>query len=140
MEWWIWIVLALVLFGAEAVTPGGFVVVFFGVGALAAGVLAWAEAVPSLWAQGLTFSIVACLSLVFFRGRLLSLLKPPPPRVDSLVGEVGILLDDVAPGDVGKVELRGTAWNARTNGPALARGQRCQVERVEGLTLWVVVD
>jgi len=44
----------------------------------------------------------------------------------------------VAPGGVGKAEMRGTPWTARTNGgAALSPGQRCRVERVEGLTLWL---
>jgi membrane protein implicated in regulation of membrane protease activity len=37
---------------------------------------------------------------------------------------------------VGKAELRGTPWEARSaTGGALAKGQRCRVERVEGLML-----
>lgn len=140
MDWWVWVVLALVLLGAEAVTPGGFVVLFFGIGALAAGLLAAVQTTPSLLLQALTFSIVACVSLVLFRGRLLASLKPPPTRVDTLVGEVGTLLDDLAVDAVGKIELRGTAWSARSAGPALRRGQRCRVERVDGLTLWIGAD
>jgi membrane protein implicated in regulation of membrane protease activity len=58
--------------------------------------------------------------------------------VDSLVGETALVLDDIPASGFGKVELRGTAWNARNGGSAsLSRGQRCTVERVEGLSLWV---
>jgi membrane protein implicated in regulation of membrane protease activity len=35
MEWWIWILLGLVLLLGEIVTPGGFYILFFGVGAVA---------------------------------------------------------------------------------------------------------
>ena len=39
---------------------------------------------------------------------------------------------------LGKAELRGTSWSARNRGAAaLARGQRCVVEKVDGLMLWV---
>jgi inner membrane protein len=39
---------------------------------------------------------------------------------------------------VGKAEMRGTAWNTRNIGDQpLARGQRCRVERVEGLMIFV---
>jgi regulator of protease activity HflC (stomatin/prohibitin superfamily) len=34
MGWWIWIVLGLVLLLGELVTPGGFYILFFGVGAI----------------------------------------------------------------------------------------------------------
>ena len=48
------------------------------------------------------------------------------------------MIEAVAPGGLGKAELRGTQWAARTSGSAtLPPGQRCRVERVEGLTLWV---
>ena len=48
------------------------------------------------------------------------------------------MLEDVPPGGVGRAELRGTTWSARgTDGSALARGTRCRVERVDGLTLWL---
>ncbi len=59
-------------------------------------------------------------------------------RVDRFEDEAAVVLEEVAPGGVGKAELRGTSWSARTAGAAaLARGQRCRVERVEGLTLWL---
>jgi membrane protein implicated in regulation of membrane protease activity len=42
---------------------------------------------------------------------------------------------------VGKVELRGTTWTAHNDGPVpLARGQRCRVTRVDGLTLGIVAE
>jgi membrane protein implicated in regulation of membrane protease activity len=34
--------------------------------------------------------------------------------------------------------MRGSSWSARTVGAeALKPGQRCRVEKVEGLTLWL---
>jgi membrane protein implicated in regulation of membrane protease activity len=34
--------------------------------------------------------------------------------------------------------MRGTSWSARNIGEkSLARGERCKVERVEGLTIYV---
>ena len=53
-------------------------------------------------------------------------------------GERALVTEDVAPGGVGKAEMRGASWTARTAGAVvLARGYRCIVERVEGLTLWL---
>jgi membrane protein implicated in regulation of membrane protease activity len=58
--------------------------------------------------------------------------------VDRLEGEAAVVTEDVAPGGVGKAELRGASWTARTSGAStLERGRRCRVERVEGLTLWL---
>jgi membrane protein implicated in regulation of membrane protease activity len=42
---------------------------------------------------------------------------------------------------VGTAELRGTSWTARNIGPApLANGQRCKVQRVDGLMLYVKAE
>jgi len=35
--------------------------------------------------------------------------------VDSLVGEAATVIDSIEAGGFGKVELRGTAWNARNS-------------------------
>ena len=45
---------------------------------------------------------------------------------------------EIGAGGYGKVELRGTTWNARNAGETpVAADQACRVERVEGLTLWI---
>ena len=56
--------------------------------------------------------------------------------VDSLVGEVAVPLEDLAPGAVGKAELRGSAWTAKNvDARPLARGERSIVAQVDGLVL-----
>jgi membrane protein implicated in regulation of membrane protease activity len=63
------------------------------------------------------------------------------PEVDTLVGETAVVLEPVPEGGVGKAELRGTSWSARSvEGTALAAGKRCRVQRVDGLTLWIQAD
>jgi len=143
MSWWTWVLLALVLFGLEALTPGGFFVLFFGCGALVVGILASMGLTSSGWLQWLLFSVISIGSLVLFRNRLLEALDAgsDPGPVDSLIGELTVLLEDLSPGGIGKAELRGTTWNVRSvETGRLARGQRCRVDRVEGLTLWVRTD
>ena len=63
---------------------------------------------------------------------------PEGGEVDSLVGETAVVMEEIPAGAIGKVELRGSSWSARNiSGQALARRERCKVERVEGLMLWV---
>ena len=58
------------------------------------------------------------------------------PTVDSMVGESAILLEDLAPGGIGKAELHGTTWTVHNAGQApVKKNQRCKVERVDGLDL-----
>jgi membrane protein implicated in regulation of membrane protease activity len=140
MLWWHWMFAGLALLGAELVTPGGFYILFFGLSALVVGTaIGLGLAIPD-WAQWLLFSVLAVFSLVLFRGRLRSVMKrgAPTADIDSLIGEQAVALEPITAGAIGKVELRGSAWNAKNSGAAeLAKGQRCRVERVEGLTLWV---
>jgi hypothetical protein len=144
MIWWYWMLVGLVLLGAEMVTPGGFYILFFGLAALAVGTLAGLGLVQSEWLQWLLFSGLAVLSLLVFRGPLLAWIKTQEvetPAVDSMGGETAIPIEDLVPGGTGKAELRGTTWTAHNAGTALLKkNQRCKVERVEGLTLWITAE
>ena len=139
MEWWIWLLLGLLLLFAELVTPGGFYIIFFGIGAIVVGILARFQAARPTWFQFILFSIVSVLSLWLFREKLLQLTRARSSHgVDNLVGETAVLLEDISMNGIGKAEMRGTSWNTRNvDDKPLARGQRCRVERVEGLTLFV---
>jgi membrane protein implicated in regulation of membrane protease activity len=139
MDWWIWILLGLVLLLAELVTPGGFYILFFGLGGIAVGLLSVFEAAGPSWFHIVLFSIISVFSLWFFREKLLELTRGPSmDRVDTYIGETAVVLDDISVNGIGKAEMRGTPWNTRNvSGRPLARGERCKVERVEGLTIFV---
>lgn len=142
MDWWLWILIGLALLGAEALTPGGLVMLFFGIGAIAAGAVAAAVPAGGIVVEGITFSIVSIVSLLAFRSPLLKYLSPTDGRaVDAIEGEYAVLLDDLPPGGIAKAELRGASWSARSaSDKPIARGRRCRVERIEGLTLWIEAE
>jgi membrane protein implicated in regulation of membrane protease activity len=143
LDWWLWVLLGLALLGVELFTPGGFFLLFFGVAALVVGglrVTALGAAFGgSLTAQVLLFTALSAAGIVLFRRALVARFgRSDPVEVDSLVGARAVALETLPPGEPGKVELRGTPWSARNSGMVeVGRGQRCTVERVEGLTLWV---
>jgi membrane protein implicated in regulation of membrane protease activity len=139
MTWWVWLLVGLGLLGFEVLTPGGFFMLFFGLAALVVGALAGSGLTGPVWLQWLLFSMLSVGSLLVFRRPLLAWLQSPEAKaVTSLVGDVAVLLADLPPGTVGKAELRGTAWSVRHDSPeTLARGRRCRVDRVDGLTLHV---
>ena len=64
MDWWLWLAGGLALVVAELATPSGFFIIFFGIGALAVGVLARFGVVTNLPLQVLTFTVLSVLSLV----------------------------------------------------------------------------
>jgi membrane protein implicated in regulation of membrane protease activity len=142
MEWWMWLAAGLVLVVAELATPGGFVIIFFGIGALAVGLLALLGVVTSAPLQVLLFSVLSVASLAILRSRLQSRVRTPPSsNVDSLIGDLAIPQEPLSPGVVGRVEVRGTTWSARnTSNVTLLQGQRARVAGVDGLTLAVIPE
>jgi inner membrane protein len=139
MEWWTWILLGLVLLLAEVVTAGGFYILFFGVGAVIVGLLSSLDLAGPLWLQIVLFPALSVLSLWLFRERLLHLTQSSSRHdVDSLIGESAVAVDGIDVNAIGKAEMHGTSWNARNVGDKpLAPGERCRVDRVDGLTIFV---
>jgi inner membrane protein len=138
MEWWHWLLLGLVLVALELAASGGFYVIFFGVAALAIGSLHVFDLAGPVWWQFLLFSLLSVAFLLLFRGPVLHWMQLDTPGidVDTLVGETAVPLADIAPGAVGKAELRGAVWSARNAGSAaLLQGQRCLVVRVDRLMI-----
>ncbi len=142
MQWWHWLAGGLVLFVVELVTPSGFFIMFFGVGALVVGALMWADVIASAEAQWLLFTVASLASLALFRGRVQKRLQDPPrATVDTLVGTLAVPQQPMAPGAVGRVEVHGTMWTARNEAAvALESGQRCRVVRVTEFELSVVPE
>lgn len=137
MSWWIWVLLGIGLLVVEMATPGGLFALFFGVGAILTAILAALGAGAT--AQWLAFTVISVVLLATLRRTLQERLAPGRTEsIDSLVGAEVTLLGDVPGGGEGKAELRGVPWIARAaSGLALRKGQRCRVERVDGVTLWV---
>jgi membrane protein implicated in regulation of membrane protease activity len=143
MTWWLWVLLGFLLMALELFTPMAFFFLFFGAGALVVGILTRLGLAGPGWMEWLLFSVVSVLALVVLRAPLLARThgRASAPVVDGVVGEIAVPVEDLAPGAVGKVELRGTTWTAHNDGPiTLPRGQRCRVTRVDGLTLGVVAE
>lgn len=141
MAWWIWVLIGLLLLGAEMAFPGGIVLLFFGAAALIVGLLVAPGLDVPIWGEFALFSLLSVVSLYSLRGPIQRRLKrgdAAAADIDSLRGEVAVLTQDLGPGANGKAELRGTTWSAHNVGDTpLAAGQSCVVERVEGLTLFV---
>lgn len=137
MEWWIWVVMGVVLLVVEMATPGGLFAIFFGIGAFLVAPAAALGASPVVqWLLYTALSLVMLATLRKMVQRRLAARGTGP--VDSLVGETATLLEDLPAGGEAKAELRGSPWSARAvTGAPLPRGLRCRVERVDGLTLWL---
>lgn len=137
MTWWLWIVLGVLLAAVELATPGGFFVIFFGVSAVAVGLLDLAGLSGPAWVQWMLFTVLALVAVKFFREPLLKRLQSGDHGpVDSMVDEVAIVTGAIAPGQHGRAELRGTTWQAHNvDVNPLADGARARVVAVKGLML-----
>jgi len=140
LYWWQWLALGLVLITLELASSGGFYIIFFGVAALAVGVLRLVNLAGPAWMQLVLFAALSIGSLLLFRNPLLRWLKLDTPGrdVDSLLNDTAVPIEDIPAGEVGRAELRGTVWSARNNAAVtLARGQRCRVVRVDRLMIFL---
>jgi membrane protein implicated in regulation of membrane protease activity len=138
MAWWLWSILGIALLVVEIVTPGGLFALFFGISAVVVAALEAMGLAGPPWFQWVLFAALSVALVTLVRRRMRGALAARGGAVDDMVGETAVLLEDLPPRGVGRAELRGTSWQARSSAETqLAQGQRCRVERVEGLTLWI---
>ena len=136
MEWWMWMILGLVLAIAEAQIPTNLFLLAFGIGGLIVGALVGLGYGGPQWLQWLVFTLVS-IGAVLVSKRTLTR-ADNGHQVDDLRSEPALVIADIPADGVGRAELRGTTWSARSSGGvALGQNTRCRVERVEGLTLWL---
>jgi inner membrane protein len=121
----IWFIIGLVLFLLELVVPG-FVIFFFGIGA-------WVTALvclisdPGINLQALIFGVVSVLALVGLR-RIIqkkffySKDNRAEAVEDEFTGKEAVALVDFTSGNKGKVEFKGTTWQAES-GSEIKAGQ-----------------
>ncbi len=132
----IWLIVALGLAGAEALT-GDMFMLMLGGGALAAAGSSWLLGLP-IWTDGAVFLVVSVLLLVLVRPVLRRRLTPAnglPTGVKALEGKSALVLDRVAH-DEGQVKLDGQVWTARpmNEGDVFEPGERVTVMHIDGAT------
>jgi membrane protein implicated in regulation of membrane protease activity len=132
----IWLIAALALAGAEALTGDLFLLMLSG-GALAAAgssaLLDW-----SVWADGLVFLVVSVLLLVGVRPALRRRMNAGtglPEPVRALEGKSALVLDRVARHG-GQVKLDGEIWTARpyNENDVYEPGDHVTVVHIDGAT------
>lgn len=132
----LWLIFALVLAGAEALT-GHLFLVMLGGGALAAALTSWVTDFP-VWANGAVFLVVSVLLLVLVRPPLKRRLTPaaaPPLGIEALPGKTALVLQRVAR-DAGQVKLDGQVWSARplNDTDVYEPGEPVTVMQIDGAT------
>jgi hypothetical protein len=138
MSWWIWVLAGFLLLAIELATTTMHVGIF-AVGAFIVGTLVGFGLDMPFWGQLLLFAGISLFGFAFLRPILVRKLRlRVDNKVDQIPGETAVALEDMAPASHGRAELRGSTWSATNIGSTpLARGQRCVVDRVDGLMLLI---
>ncbi len=96
LSWWLWLLFGFGLLLLELITPGGFYIFFFGVGAVLVGLLAALGLAGPPWVQWLLFGVISGGGLLVFRKPLQSRIGNLPARnVDSMIGETAIAIANI---------------------------------------------
>ncbi|HEY1840662.1 MAG TPA: NfeD family protein [Mycobacterium sp.] len=132
----IWLIVALGLAGAEALT-GDMFLLMLGGGALAAAGSSWLLNLP-IWADGVVFLVVSLLLLVSVRPALRQHLTPAKSLsmgIKALEGKSALVLDRVAR-EGGQVKVEGQVWTARplNDGDVFEPGDLVTVMNIDGAT------
>jgi membrane protein implicated in regulation of membrane protease activity len=132
----IWLIVALGLAGAEALT-GDMSLLMLGGGALAAAGSSWLLDLP-VWADGAVFLVVSVLLLVLVRPALrrrLTSARGIRIGLQALEGKSALVLDRVAR-DEGQVKLDGQVWTARplNDSDVFEPGDLVTVIQIDGAT------
>lgn len=142
LEWWHWAVLGIALILAELVIPA-FVLVWFGLGALLVGAIVFIAPGAGLTFQIATWTLASVAMIVlWFRMFKPGFHKTRIGMADAnVIGEVGMLIQDVEPYRKGQVRfqkpiLGADVWDCIADEP-IRSGERIKVLGVEGSLLKV---
>jgi len=142
--WILWTVLGVILIVAEIFTPG-FVLLWFGIGALAAA-FAGLVGITSLSLQFLIFALVSTVLTAASRTIFVNYFSREKAGtdlksgVDALPGKIGTVVSS-SEGALheGAVKVFGSTWTAypAEGEEPLEAGDRVEVERVQGASIYV---
>jgi inner membrane protein len=141
LAWWHWAVGGIVLIVAELVVPS-FVLIWFGLGALVVALAVALSAIGFTLQLGLWLIVSLVLVAGWFKVFKPSMHKTKIGMADAnVVGEIGMLVHDVAPFEKGEVRfqkpiLGADVWECIADEP-IKSGARVRVVAVEGSFLKV---
>jgi len=142
--WYLWLILAAIFIMAEMFTSG-FVLLWFGVGAVIAALLALSGLIglPLQVVVFLAISIALTIASRTIFERVLMWGSPGSELktgVDSLPGQIGMVVTSSAgPRKEAEVRVFGSVWRAFPSDgeDELSEGEQVQIERVDGVSVYV---
>jgi len=143
MQWWAWMILGAVLFGAEMFAiDAQFYLVFLGLSAALVGLAEVLGIAMPDYVQWLVFAALSLISMFTFRKMLYDKIRGDVPGFkDDVTGDFVVLAEDLAPGARSRIEFRGSEWDVVNTGQSpLESGARVRIKSREGLTIYIEND
>lgn len=138
----IWCVLGIIMLLAEFVMPG-FVIFFFGIGALFVALLCFLTETLSINAQLIIFLISSILLLIVLRRWFKAIFQgifgsknKMPINIKTNVGETAVVTKKITPLEKGRVEFHGSMWSAEASAE-IAEGTTVVIVEQNNLTFKV---
>ncbi|TLD40209.1 MAG: putative activity regulator of membrane protease YbbK [Candidatus Jettenia ecosi] len=138
--WWIWMVFAAIFIISEIFTAG-FFLLWFGIGAVVAGILA-VLGMSAGWQWGVFIGISAVLFITSRRfAERFTIQQPSGVGADRFLGEKGIVLEEIdAIKNTGIVRIRNEHWRSDSyTNETIPVGKRVEVVKVVGTHLVVKI-
>lgn len=132
----IWVLIAAVCFIGEMLTFG-FFLLWFGVGASVSAVLNYLGF--SETTQIIAFILISIVLLAVSRPFARKITKGTPTKKaasDRLIGEKGIVIEEISPENGGIVKISGDIWRAISD-EKISKDEHILVEKIKGITLVV---
>lgn len=136
----IWGLLGVLLIASEMLIPG-FVIFFFGSGAIVTAILS--VIIPGIAArfglQAIIWSASSILSLIILRRRFSKIFKGTVlnSQRDESVGKTALVTEKITPESPGRVRYQGTTWTAVSYTETFEPGEKVEIIKEDGLTLVV---
>ncbi len=134
-----WLIIAILFFIIEVLTPGVFLYSCFSIGAIIAAVVSLFS--KSLILQCIIFVVVSILSIYFLKPLLMKLLIPLTIKsnVDKIVGQTGVVVERIdGKKSMGIVKVENELWRAvAENNEVINVDEEIVVLKVEGAHLVV---
>jgi membrane protein implicated in regulation of membrane protease activity len=132
----VWAILGVLMTVSEFIVPG-FVIFFFGAGALLTALLTWLlgglegdyllQIIIWLGASGLSLGLLRRYFARAFRGS-----EYEGPADDEVIGRQVRVLEAISPDKPGRVKFHGTSWIARSYDDHYGEGETVEILQTEG--------
>jgi membrane protein implicated in regulation of membrane protease activity len=136
----VWFICGVVLALLEFAVPG-VILVFFGVGAWVTALTTYLGVTQSSASQLIVFAVSSVILLLGLRRYIRSQFsgfvserQAPDRNLDEFTGKSVLVLEDIAPGNPGKVEFKGAPWRAEST-TSFSKGESGIISEADGLTL-----